>query len=226
MHRHQRQRYVVIPSRPTPGLGLMQAQLLLGFLKQALDPVAVHLALHGRQHGQGRRIRRRAADTILDLETVQFTRNQQLNSLRCLLIGLPQPHRHPPRPPPQRPFRTRPMRIDRPRLAPPRHHRHHLDRLRHAHWLAPFRRPAPPAPPRTGRRRGVGGVPVQRGLNIEYIGPPTFAPDARPGTLVQSPLSAGQLAARWGCARVARPTGCVGTPPKRTRDGRTLVFFR
>ena len=43
-HCHQRQRYVVIPGRPTPGLALMQAQLLPVFLKRALDLVTLHLA--------------------------------------------------------------------------------------------------------------------------------------------------------------------------------------
>ena len=46
--------------------------------------------------------------------------------------------------------------------------RHRLERLPHTHRLALFRRSAPPAPRRAGRRRGVGGLPLPRRLTIEY----------------------------------------------------------
>ena len=48
----RRQGHVVLPGGPVAGLVLVQAELLFGFLKHALNPVALHLPVQRLGYGQ------------------------------------------------------------------------------------------------------------------------------------------------------------------------------
>ena len=51
MQCHHDQSYVVLPGGLVAGLVLVHAELLLGFLKHALNPVALHLPVQGLSPG-------------------------------------------------------------------------------------------------------------------------------------------------------------------------------
>ena len=86
------QSYVALPGGPGARLVLVQAPLLLGFLKHVLNPVSLPLLMQRPLLAHGRDRRRGVTAVVLDLRPVQFAGNEPVQGLRRLIA------------PPQRPM--------------------------------------------------------------------------------------------------------------------------
>ena len=161
---------VMLPGRPGARLVLVQAELLLAFLGDALNPVALHLPVERPPYVQGRRAGRGVAEAILDVGAVQLAGNEQVQVLRLSPVAVfPAPDRDERGLPHQRPVVARPVakRLPGGGRQPSGQRGQGQGRTQRA---PPTRGPALARPNRAPSRGRVGLVELQPRPHVEHVG--------------------------------------------------------